>query len=112
MVPRYLYSMTCSIGFLLIMVVHTVARALCLLEKVTTMSVVLLTFTSRYELAHYSTNSSKTGPWFIEEPLEKVLLTPVTCWSEIQYSQNYLVVRVEVGGRFSGQDVRLQDVEF
>lgn len=41
------------------------ASSLCLLEKITTISSALLTFSSRHELSH--TNSWKAGPWGCEE---------------------------------------------
>lgn len=65
-VRRYLYSSTSSTGFSWMVVLTAVSRSLCLLEKVTTMSFVLLTFISRHTLSHHFTNSCKPCPWCCE----------------------------------------------
>ncbi|XP_061586857.1 NACHT, LRR and PYD domains-containing protein 3-like [Cololabis saira] len=53
MVPRYLYSTTVSTGFPWMVVVTAAARSLCLLEKVTTISLVLLGFSGPPEGTHH-----------------------------------------------------------
>ncbi|XP_047462090.1 angiomotin-like isoform X3 [Mugil cephalus] len=68
MVPRYLYSSTVSTGEPWIIVVTAAASSLWLLEKVTAISFILLTFSSRQEESHHSTNCCRADPWWREGP--------------------------------------------
>ena len=62
------YSSTVSTREPWITVVTTAGSSLRLLEKVTTISLVLLTFSSRREESQHSTSCCRAGPWCREGP--------------------------------------------
>lgn len=66
--PRYNNLSIISTGFPWMVELTAAASSLCLLEKVTTISLVLFTWNSRQALSHHSTNLWRAGLWCCEEP--------------------------------------------